>query len=95
MQDEMGIGEAVEALKAGHAVTRRGWNGRGMFLVLMDLDKFAGEPDQVWYPFVAMYTVDKKFVPGLCSQTDLLATDWCMIEAPPQNPLYVVESNAD
>ena len=30
----MDIGQAVKWLKAGHAVTRDGWNGKNMFLVL-------------------------------------------------------------
>jgi len=29
------FGLAVEAMKAGHKVTRKGWNGKGMFVVYM------------------------------------------------------------
>ena len=31
----MNFGQAIELLKAGKKVTRRGWNGRGMYLWLM------------------------------------------------------------
>lgn len=31
----MNFGRALEALKAGKKVTRAGWNGSGMFIVLM------------------------------------------------------------
>lgn len=31
----MTFGQAIEALKAGHRVARRGWNGKGMWLVLV------------------------------------------------------------
>lgn len=32
-------------------------------------------------PYIAMFTADKKWLPGwLCSQTDLLATDWELAE---------------
>lgn len=31
----MNFGQALELLKAGHKVTREGWNGKGMFIVLM------------------------------------------------------------
>ena len=31
----MNIGEALEALKAGRKVRRAGWNGKGMWIVLM------------------------------------------------------------
>ena len=34
MKDTMTFGEALEALKAGKKVARRGWNGKGMFLWL-------------------------------------------------------------
>ena len=36
------IGYAVEALKAGKRVSRAGWNGKGMFLFLLD------PPETVW-----------------------------------------------
>lgn len=31
----MNFGEAIENLKAGNKVAREGWNGKGMWLVLM------------------------------------------------------------
>ena len=31
----MNFGEAIEKLKQGSKVTRKGWNGRGMWIVLM------------------------------------------------------------
>lgn len=30
----MNFGQAIEALKEGKKVTREGWNGKGMFLIL-------------------------------------------------------------
>ena len=81
----MNIGEAVQALKEGKRVLRKGWNGKGMWLRLHEPE---GEP--FWrinsntrqevvceeVDFVQMKTADNKLVPWLCSQTDLLATDW-------------------
>lgn len=32
----MNFGEALEALKAGKKVTRSGWNGKGMYLYLVN-----------------------------------------------------------
>lgn len=29
----MNFGEAIEALKAGKAIQRKGWNGKGMFII--------------------------------------------------------------
>lgn len=31
----MNFGEAIEAAKAGNAITREGWNGKGMFVAYM------------------------------------------------------------
>lgn len=31
----MNFGDAITALKAGHKVARLGWNGKGMWIVLM------------------------------------------------------------
>ena len=33
------FGEAIEALKQGKKVTRKGWNGKGMFLFLLPAGK--------------------------------------------------------
>ena len=30
----MDFGKAIEALKNGHKVARKGWNGKGMFLIM-------------------------------------------------------------
>lgn len=35
MQENMTFGAAIEALKNGNRVARAGWNGRGMWLVLV------------------------------------------------------------
>jgi hypothetical protein len=65
----MKIGEAVEILRRGGHVTRKGWNGTGMHLYLVDGDGRI-------LPYVMMFTAQGQLVPWLCSQTDLLATDW-------------------
>lgn len=66
MQD---IGWAVKQLRNGAIVGRPGWNGKGMWLELMP----ARGTIQA---FVMMHTAQGTDVPWLCSQTDLLATDW-------------------
>lgn len=73
------IGFAVQALKSGKRVTRPGWNGKGMYLVYMPQTVNTGilpESGAVVLAHVVMKTVDGTYVPWLCSQTDLLATDW-------------------
>lgn len=77
----MNIGWAVDELRAGSHVRRAGWNGKGMFLYIVDYDH--ATTDEIGdgnnyeiLPSVWMKTADDKVVPWLCSQTDLLAEDW-------------------
>lgn len=83
----MGFGRALEILKAGERVARRGWNGKGMWLVLVrpeDMLPLPGPRYEVYggharpelAPWIGMKTADNKFVPWLASQTDILAEDW-------------------
>jgi hypothetical protein len=72
----LSIGEAVEALKNGHRVCRAGWNGKGMYLRLQVPDAYS----KMTLPYVYMFTADCNLVPWLCSQTDLLATDWQILK---------------
>ncbi len=67
-----GIGWAVKQMHNGSAVTRRGWNGKSMYLQLQVPD----EHSKMTLPYVYIKTVQGDLVPWLCSQTDLLATDW-------------------
>lgn len=86
----MDFGAALEGLKAGLLMTRSGWNGKGMFLVLVPgsagltveegrpLAK-AGLPIGTafnYLPHIDMWTAQGDLVPWLASQTDILAVDW-------------------
>lgn len=66
------IGWAVNQLQNGDRVRRSGWNGKGMWLELQRPD----ENSKMTLPYVFMSTAQGDLVPWLCSQTDLLATDW-------------------
>lgn len=72
----MDIGRAVKEMWDGRKVRRAGWNGKGMWLALQVPDANS----KMSLPYVYMKTVDDKLVPWLCSQTDLLATDWEIVE---------------
>lgn len=87
-----GIGWAVKEMQNGNRVCRAGWNGKGMFLFLVPGSKFKvnrapllgiyPEGTEIdYHAHVDMKTADGKVVPWLCSQTDLLATDWEVAEA--------------
>jgi hypothetical protein len=72
----MNIGEAVQSLKEGHKVSRAGWNGKGMWLELQTPDAHS----KMSLPYVYMSTAQGDLVPWLCSQTDLLADDWGVVQ---------------
>jgi len=66
------IGWAVKQLWNKLRVCRAGWNGKNMWLELQVPDSHS----KMTLPYVYMRTVSGDLVPWLCSQTDLLATDW-------------------
>lgn len=83
--------QALEFLKAGHKVAREGWNGKNMFIFLVQgstfqvnrapLNQFYPEGTEITYHgHVDMKTADDQVVPWLCSQTDMLAEDWGIVE---------------
>jgi hypothetical protein len=79
------IGWAIEAMEDGQRVCRAGWNGKGMFLFIVQFwegeSDFPAATDECELaPFVAMKTADNKVVPWLASQTDILARDWEIVD---------------
>lgn len=72
LDENFSFGKAIALLKAGKKVSRKGWNGKGMFLQLRTMES----GDHVHLPYIEMSTVDKQLVPWLASQTDMLAGDW-------------------
>ena len=93
--NEMNFGEAIEALKLGKKVCRKGWNGKGMYLWLLpatdvkkewchDLRLVEAMGDRDTLPClgsIRMFTATKEVLTGwLASQTDMLSEDWCIVE---------------
>lgn len=86
----LSFGLAIEAMKMGKKVARAGWNGKGMFLFVIqgsnDIAKLHGygfgemlnEP--AFRDAIFMRTVDNQLVPWTASQTDVLADDWSVVE---------------
>ena len=83
----MNFGDALERIKAGHCVSRAGWNGKGMFVFLVPGSTFKAnrapllgiypEGTEIRYhAHIDMKTADGMVVPWLASQTDVLAEDW-------------------
>jgi hypothetical protein len=86
-----GIGWAVKELRNGAKVRRAGWN-KGMFLMFVPGRKDVEPAKRSPYaahgfvkvdiePHIDMFTAAHVIQPGwLCSQADLLATDWEIAE---------------
>lgn len=91
----MTFGEAIEALKKGHKVARKGWHGKGMFLWLKPAAtikadwckdprlKFIAEQNGGEIEAlgtICMLTVQNQILSGwLASQTDMLSEDWLIV----------------
>lgn len=88
---DFNFGRAIYLLKDGRRVAREGWNGKDMFIFLVDgsefevnrapLNKFYSEGTKVTYrPHIDMKAVDGTIGVWLASQTDMLADDWFVVE---------------
>ena len=86
-----GLGRAVKLMQSGYCVARAGWNGKDMFLFLVPGSTFKVNrapllgiyPEGTtinYHAHVDMKTVDGTIVPWLCSQSDLLAVDWFVVD---------------
>ena len=92
--EAMSFSHALHALKLGCKVARKGWNGKGMFIVLMPplyleaekvnsrTAKHIGEGEDLdCQPYIAMMNAQKQWIPGwVASQSDLLCEDWVIVE---------------
>lgn len=77
MNEAYGIGWALKQMHNGLKVARAGWNGRGMWLALQVPDAHS----KMTLPYIYMKTAQGDLVPWLASQTDILATDWDVVDA--------------
>lgn len=86
--DNMTFGLAIEALKKGKRVARKGWNGKSQYCELASNISYvnAGK-DVVNCEHVAIGNKAIAFVGTsgvqmgwLASQADMLAEDWCIVE---------------
>ena len=86
----MNFSMALVLLKEKQRLAREGWNGKGMYVYLVDGSTFAvsrppllgllPEGTEVQYrPHLDMRTADGQYVPWVASQSDLLADDWVAV----------------
>lgn len=86
----MDFSQALKLLKSGSRVCRGGWNGKAMWLALVNADDYKIDMLAMKYnivakafpqllPWIGIKTADNCFVPWLASQTDILAHDWMVV----------------
>lgn len=91
----MDFGKAIEAMKNGRKVARKGWNGKNMYLWLLPaatikkdycrdekLIECFGDRDELGcLGAIRMKTATGEVLTGwLASQTDMLAEDWMILD---------------
>lgn len=85
------FGWAVKQMRDGKKVRRKGWNGQGMFIFLVQASKFyvnrppllgiypAGTTVE-YHSHIDMKTAQGYVIPWLASQADILDDDWELAE---------------
>lgn len=90
---DFGIGGVVHAIENGSKVARRGWNGNGMFIYYVPAAAYPSDRNKLntmsgvfeggvvaYSAYVAIKGTDNIVTPWLCSQADLLAVDYYVVE---------------
>lgn len=79
----MDFADALRALKRGERVAREGWNGKGMWIVIIHAGNAVYRRNGDAYDMqdcIGMRTAGGVMQPGwLASQADLLAEDWRIV----------------
>jgi hypothetical protein len=86
----MNFSEALELIKQGKKLARENWNGKDMFIFLVQGSEFVvnRRPLTEFYPegtkikyhaHIDMKTAQGYIVPWLASQADLLTDDWIIV----------------
>jgi len=89
--DLVDFGTALHLMELGERVQREGWNGKGMFVYIVPAASYPAQRnakgvlvgdypnDMVPYSaYIALKTASGEVVPWTISQSDALATDWCL-----------------
>lgn len=64
--------QALDHAKLGGAISRTGWNGKGLLVKA----QFPDEHSKMTLPYLYIEYPDGKRCPWLASQTDIMAEDW-------------------
>ena len=80
--DEMSFSHALEAVKQGKKIARKGWNGKNMWIELQapyEQSEMSLPYLYIEYPAGHPAYPQGSRVPWLASQTDMLADDWFIV----------------
>jgi hypothetical protein len=88
---ELSFSRALELIKLGHKVARKGWGDNGMFVFLVPGSTFqVNRPPLLgiypegttinYRPHIDMKTADGQIVPWVASQSDLIEEDWGIVD---------------
>ena len=84
MNGHMTFGDMMAGIKQGFAYARKGWNGKGIYII----GQFPDENSKMTQPYIYIVTLDlmsdnpaavRGRVPWLASQTDMFAEDWAQL----------------
>ena len=89
--DLVDFGTALHLMELGERVQREGQNGKGMFVYIVPTTSYPAQrnakgvlvgdyPDDMvpYSAFIALKSASGEVVPWTISQSDALATDWCL-----------------
>ncbi len=84
------FGCAIDAMKSGYRVARSGWNGNGMFAYYVEGGAYPSQMKAIegifegnvipYRPYLALKTAQDDVATWVPSVSDILATDWCIVE---------------
>lgn len=88
----MEFGQALTGLKHGSRASREGWNGKGMWVVMVGAGHYdvgartvglnvRKDAPPTLRPWLGLKAHNGDFVPWVASQSDILADDWVILEA--------------
>ena len=75
----MNFGEAIEAMKAGKRVARKGWNGKNMFVFLVNGSVVPRENLRGACAVAVEASVNTAPVQDICSHIDMMAADGSIV----------------
>jgi len=73
---EVSFSEALIAVKAGKSIQRKGWNGKGLLVK----SQYPDANSKMTLPYLYIEYPDGMRCPWLASQTDIMSSDWLIID---------------